>query len=62
MWLIGIRKSTLISSIFLDVYVKNGKGKPITQTIEDIYKNGSPLTLFDSKGLECKQNKPILDD
>ena len=58
----GIGKSTLINAIFGGEYAKTGQGKPVTQTIEEIHKNGSPLTLYDSKGLECEKYKPILDD
>ena len=58
----GVGKSTLINAIFGGEFAKTGQGKPVTQTIEEIHKNGSPLTLYDSKGLECKEFKPILND
>ena len=58
----GVGKSTLINAIFGGEYAKIGQGKPVTQTIEEIHKDGSPLTLYDSKGLECKDYKPILKE
>ena len=58
----GVGKSTLINAIFGGEYAQTGQGKPVTQTIEKIHKNGSPLVLYDSKGLECKEFKPILKD
>lgn len=58
----GVWKSTLINAIFGGEYAKTGQGKSVTQTIEEIHKNGSPLALYDSKGLECKEFRPLLND
>lgn len=48
----GSGKSTLINALFRDKVATTGVGMPITQTIEKLTKEGVPLTIFDTKGLE----------
>lgn len=48
----GAGKSTLINSIFRDELTKTGIGKPVTEHLTMIHKEGIPLNLFDSKGIE----------
>lgn len=48
----GSGKSTLINALFRDNIAETGVGKPVTQSIERISKEGIPLTLYDTKGLE----------
>ena len=45
----GVGKSTLINAVFGGEYAKVGQGKPVTQNIEKIHKNDSPLNLYDSE-------------
>lgn len=48
----GAGKSTLINSMFRERLATTGIGRPITQSIERITKEGVPITLYDTKGLE----------
>ena len=48
----GSGKSTLINALFREKLATTGVGQPITQSIEKITKDGMPLTLYDTKGLE----------
>lgn len=51
----GVGKSTLINAIFQGNYATTGMGKPVTQFTREITKEGIPLTLFDTRGLELKE-------
>lgn len=48
----GVGKSTLINHLFRERLVETGVGKPITQHLRRISKDGVPMTLFDTRGLE----------
>lgn len=48
----GSGKSTLINALFRENLAKTGVGQPITKSIERITKEGVPLTLYDTRGLE----------
>jgi len=48
----GVGKSTLINNIFRERLVETGIGKPVTQHLSKITKEGVPLTIYDTKGLE----------
>jgi uncharacterized protein (DUF697 family) len=48
----GVGKSTLINSVFQGDFAKTGVGKPVTQGTREIRKDGVPLSIFDSRGLE----------
>lgn len=48
----GSGKSTLINALFRDNVAKTGMGMPVTQHVERLTKEGIPLTLYDTKGLE----------
>lgn len=48
----GSGKSTLINALFREKIAKTGVGMPITQEIQKLTKEGVPLTLFDTQGLE----------
>lgn len=48
----GVGKSTLINAVFQGNLAETGQGRPITQTTREITKEGVPLTLFDTRGLE----------
>lgn len=48
----GSGKSTLINAIFRDDIAATGVGMPVTQHIQKLSKEGIPLTLYDTQGLE----------
>lgn len=58
----GVGKSTLINAIFHDNLAVTGTGKPVTQDIKEITKEGLPITIIDSKGLELKDYTKIITD
>ncbi|MBM5458195.1 50S ribosome-binding GTPase [Pseudomonas sp. P66] len=58
----GVGKSTLINCVFRGHLAKTGSGQPVTQQIEEISKEGHPITIVDSKGLELKDYQQILSD
>ena len=58
----GVGKSTLINTVFRGQLAKTGSGTPVTQQIEEISKDGHPITIIDSKGLELKDYATILKD
>lgn len=48
----GVGKSTLINSIFQGNFATTGQGRPVTQNTREIVKDGIPLSIFDTRGLE----------
>lgn len=58
----GVGKSTLINSIFHGNMAETGQGKPVTQTTKEITKEGIPLSIFDTRGLETKEYKETLKE
>lgn len=48
----GVGKSTLINSVFQGKMAETGSGRPITTDIREITKEGVPMTIFDTRGLE----------
>lgn len=48
----GSGKSTLINALFREEMAKTGVGLPVTQFVEKISKEGIPLNLYDTRGLE----------
>jgi len=53
----GVGKSTLINAVFEGNFADTGQGRPVTQTTKEITKDGIPLTIFDTKGLEMANYK-----
>lgn len=53
----GVGKSTLINAVFQQKMAETGQGKPVTQNTREITKEGVPLTIFDTRGLEMSQFK-----
>jgi uncharacterized protein (DUF697 family) len=53
----GVGKSTLINSVFQGDFAKTGVGKPVTEGTREIKKDGIPLSIFDSRGLEMADYK-----
>lgn len=64
----GVGKSTLINSIFRSEMAETGTGRPVTQHLKKISKEGVPVNLYDTKGLELNETvqaeikKEILDE
>ncbi len=50
----GVGKSTLINAVFQGNFATTGQGRPVTLKTREIKKEGIPLTLFDTRGLELK--------
>lgn len=48
----GVGKSTLINTIFQGNMAETGQGRPVTPNTREIKKEGIPLSIFDSRGLE----------
>src|SRR5690606_41048071 len=51
----GVGKSTLINNVFRERLAATGIGKPITQHLRRISKEGLPIVLYDTKGLELNE-------
>lgn len=58
----GVGKSTLINTVFQGRMAATGQGRSVTQSTKKITKEGVPISIYDTKGLEVKDYKPILDD
>ena len=60
----GVGKSTLINNIFRENLAATGIGKPVTQHLKKITKEGIPINLYDSRGLELDivVQKKVRDD
>lgn len=48
----GVGKSTLINSVFQGNFANTGQGRPVTPNTREIKKEGIPLSIFDTRGLE----------
>jgi len=57
----GVGKSTLINAVFGENLAETGQGKPVTQTTKRIVKQGIPVALYDTRGLEMEQYRATLD-
>ena len=58
----GVGKSTLINTVFQGRMAATGQGKPVTQSTRKITKEGIPISIYDTKGLEVKDYNPILEE
>ncbi len=60
----GVGKSTLINSIFRENLATTGVGKPVTKHLQKIIKEGVPMSLVDTRGLELSlaSQKEIIND
>lgn len=50
----GVGKSTLINSVFGENLATTGQGRPVTSDTRAYTKEGFPLTIFDTRGLEME--------
>ena len=48
----GVGKSTLINAVFQGNLATTGQGRPVTTHVREIHKEGIPLTILDTRGLE----------
>lgn len=58
----GVGKSTLINAVFQQHLAETGHGRPVTQSTREITKDGMPITIFDTRGLEMSQFKETLSE
>lgn len=52
----GVGKSTLINNVFREKLADTGIGKPVTKHLRRISKEGIPIVLYDTRGLELDPN------
>ena len=52
----GVGKSTLINNVFREPLAKVGQGKPVTKHFKKITKEGIPVNIYDTKGLELNSS------
>jgi len=57
----GVGKSTLINSVFQGNIAETGQGRPVTAGTREYTKEGVPITIFDTRGLEMEEYKSTLD-
>jgi len=57
----GVGKSTLINAVFQGNFATTGQGRPVTQNTREIRKEGIPLSIFDTRGLEMADFAKTLD-
>lgn len=48
----GVGKSTLVNAVFQGHLATTGQGKPVTDNTREITKEGIPVSIFDTRGLE----------
>jgi uncharacterized protein (DUF697 family)/GTP-binding protein EngB required for normal cell division len=58
----GVGKSTLINTLFNGNMAATGQGRPVTKDIREINKDGIPISLFDTRGLEMAAYRQTVDD
>jgi len=58
----GVGKSTLINSIFQGKLADTGQGRPVTTSTREITKEGIPLAIFDTRGLEMAAYKETITE
>lgn len=58
----GVGKSTLINSVFQSNLAETGQGRPVTKGTREITKEGVPLTIFDTRGLEMSEFSKTIEE
>ena len=58
----GVGKSTLVNSIFHGRMAETGHGRPVTRAARFISKEGVPLGVWDTRGLEMADFQETLDE
>ncbi|MDE1548834.1 YcjF family protein [Jeotgalibaca caeni] len=52
----GVGKSTLVNNVFRERLASTGIGKPVTKHLRRIEKEGIPIVLYDTRGLELSKD------
>lgn len=58
----GVGKSTLVNSVFQGRMAETGQGRPVTKNTREITKQGIPLTIFDTRGLEMSAYQETIEE
>ena len=58
----GVGKSTLINEVFQGRLAATGQGEPVTTETRRYTKKGIPLAIYDTRGLELKEYRRILEE
>jgi len=58
----GVGKSTLINAVFQGKMAETGQGRPVTREVREITKEGIPVAIFDTRGLEMDRYKETVAD
>lgn len=58
----GVGKSTLVNTVFQGNLAETGDGRPVTKATREIKKDGIPLSIFDTRGLEVSEYKNTVQD
>jgi len=58
----GVGKSTLINAVFQGNFAETGDGRPVTMATKEIKKEGIPLSIFDTRGLEISEFKNTVQE
>jgi uncharacterized protein (DUF697 family)/GTP-binding protein EngB required for normal cell division len=58
----GVGKSTLINAVFQGDLATTGQGRPVTQNTREIKKEGIPVSIFDTRGLELEKFQETLKE
>ena len=51
----GVGKSTLINTVFRGDFAEVGQGRPVTRETREYSREGFPLTILDTRGLEMQE-------
>ena len=51
----GVGKSTLVNAVFQGNLAETGQGRPVTQSAREYTKEGLPVALLDTRGLEMER-------
>ena len=57
----GVGKSTLVNAVFQGRLAETGQGRPVTTTTREITKEGFPLAIWDTRGLELGAFQETID-
>jgi uncharacterized protein (DUF697 family)/GTPase SAR1 family protein len=58
----GVGKSTLVNAVFQGNLAETGDGRPVTKTTREIKKEGIPLSIFDTRGLEISEYRNTVQE
>lgn len=58
----GVGKSTLVNAVFQGNLAETGDGRPVTKATREIKKEGIPLSIFDTRGLEISEYRDTVKE